>query len=203
MINEPIANFPGTGITIYRLDKIGGGTEGLTARIPEDTGGVYAWFRSFNELTSDDGRTAFWSTLSSPKSLPREAIIRPIHKVTLESHTAISPGKKEMIQSILDSDGCWEDLQQILLASFLFQQPLYVGKAKNFRKRITDHLEANSDLLDRLEKVNVDINQCILITYETPKSKAKISGIPSDTLDSAYEEIFSRLFMPTFTKRYG
>jgi hypothetical protein len=89
-------------------------------------------------------------------------------------------------------------LQHTLSLSILFQTPLYVGKAANLRMRIGQHLNEGSELSSRLAEVGVAIRMSSLLLLPLAVEQA---GNEAD--EDLHEEIFSRLFNPLFTLRYG
>jgi hypothetical protein len=113
----------------------------------------------------------------------------------------------------------------------LLQQPVYIGKARNLCGRIGEHLRQGSILRTRLEEAGHKIEDCrllIILTSESGLSNntnssriESLSGINTsdsdtfledgsstldpDVLDTELlvEDILSRLFLPSFTLRYG
>ena len=109
-------------------------------------------------------------------------------------------------------------LLTLLENSLIFQQPLYIGKANNIHARISDHLKGASVLRRRLNDAGHDIDNCrLLLLYirgepsslevesdsiELDDDDSEIEGTQSTT-EVLIEDIVSRLFLPTFTARYG
>lgn len=90
---------------------------------------------------------------------------------------------------------------------------MYIGKSVDLRMRIESHLKAESPLRKRLREASVEIDNCLLLILPVSKQQAGDEGEPDSVRPSEasveledellFEEIFSRLFNPTFTLRIG
>jgi hypothetical protein len=206
-------------IFLYNLSQMRG-TEALLSRIPKNKGGVYAWYRYFDldrKAREDPDRFVNFilQELDKEQFASRETRLPPAHKITLQSDTYFA--KKSVLQE-LSLDPSFRKLIFMLLdKSLIFQQPLYIGKATNLYSRIYTHLKEGSILGDRLAKSGHNISQCRLLVIQTSDCSSNInieeiiedestsediefSQPPSEQL---VEDILSRLFLPSFTLRYG
>jgi hypothetical protein len=162
--------------------------------------------------------SAFYESLCremySEKFQSRKGLISPLYEVSLKSRTEISKNKLAQIQELSDSEEFRNTLNKALMFSILFQAPLYVGKSKNLRRRIGQHLSVNSVLSERLNNSGIEIastSVLILPTSLEEQAEADDTDIGNEDYGSEedadqsliFEEIFSRLFSPLFTIRYG
>jgi hypothetical protein len=100
----------------------------------------------------------------------------------------------------------------------MFQQPLYVGKAIDLQRRIKQHLQTKSDLRSRLDEAKIELDRCRLLIVFVDRSAlnelpildaASVADGAEDeqpdalALELVMEELFSKLFLPSFTQRYG
>jgi len=95
-------------------------------------------------------------------------------------------------------------LSHVLAHTQVFSSPLYIGKAINLRQRVTDHLLGNTPLKSRLAQASINILRTQLYIFEAP-SLAVDGADDADTksIELLMEDLFSRLFCPSFTLRYG
>lgn len=201
MLKQPVVMLNAkAGIFILNLRAFDGGTAAAIERIPLYTAGIYAWYHSFDY---PDNPEAFYEKLmedvSRKKFIDRTATVPPHLAVTIASHATFSDAKKEPLKTALQSEAFRSDLKQALAYSVLFQTPLYIGKASDLRQRIQQHMEPDSPLRLRLHSVGIDIKKCTLVFIPTA---ATLNSVPTE-LEFIYEEIFSRLFNPHFTIKYG
>lgn len=208
---------------LYDLSQMRGNVS-ILSRIPNNIGGVYAWYRRFeiepNAVNDPDIFVNYiLKELNKDHSASRETRLPPIYKIKLEPDTCFS---KELLLKELATDSSFRELLFMLLSnSLIFQQPLYIGKAKNLYSRIRSHLSEGSILRERLATAGHKINRCRLLIIHTSSSNSNIvaddmnedndldnefneeseySELATDTL---VEDILSRLFLPSFTLRYG
>ena len=217
-INEAVQCI-GTNFLLYNLSQIRG-TEALLCRIPDNLGGVYAWYRCFelNPAARHDPEifvSAVLHELYKPHSVTRETRVPPSTKLTVQAETVFH--KRQALQQFAQDSHFRELICQLLENSLIFQQPLYIGKATNFKQRIKNHLSQGSILRERLELSSHNINHCRLLIIGTSMSTADIeldknieeeSDIEGDEFSSLdperlIEDILSRLFLPTFSIQYG
>lgn len=210
-------------VFLYDLTQIRG-PNALLRRIPEHMGGVYAWYRRFElESTAKHDPEVFMTSildeLCKAHCAPRETRIPPSHKIMLKSDTSFSKGGE--LKKFAADSSFRHLLFTLLENSLLFQQPLYIGKATNLHSRIRNHLQEGGILRERLAAAGHNINRCRLLLIHT--SYSTTSFVPEyndeeDEFDNQFsedcefselaserlvEDILSRLFIPSFTLRYG
>jgi hypothetical protein len=210
-------------VVLYDLAQMRGNSAVLN-RIPNNISGVYAWYRRFeidhNAINDPETFVNYiLKELCKEHSAPRETKLPPAHRIKLQPETSFS---KERLLTELAADSCFRQLLFMLLNnSLIFQQPLYIGKATNLYYRIRSHLSEGSILRERLASAGHRINRCRLLIIHTSYSDSSIyptgfnetdelenqvdeysecSELASDKL---IEDILSRLFLPSFTLRYG
>jgi len=191
------------------------GASAICDRIPAQPG-VYAFFKTFSppEPESSDAE-AFASYLinqaTAPHCLPRDGRIKPLYGVRLSSRKTVSATKRQQLIRMCASPHFRVAVATALKYSLFFEQPLYVGKSNCLRKRIRQHLSAESTLRSRFKKVGIDIFQSRLIclqlaslagTLDRPAEGSE-TDLPDDSGESPLEEILSKLFHPLFVQRYG
>ncbi|GAB1539807.1 hypothetical protein NUACC21_24740 [Scytonema sp. NUACC21] len=210
-------------VLLYDLAQLRG-TNAILSRIPSSISGVYAWYRRFQlEPSVVDDPDLFVKfivdELCKGHSAPRQAHLPPAHRIILQPETFFS---KEALLREFAADPSFRQLLFILLNnSFIFQQPLYIGKASNLYSRIRSHLSEGSILRERLASAGHNINRCRLLVIYTSNNSLNVSVDNSNedneldnqvleeseafesTSDSLIEDILSRLFLPSFTLRYG
>ena len=209
-------------VVLYDLAQMRGNSAVLS-RIPDNMGGVYAWYRRFEiDANSINDPQVFANyileELCKEHSAPRETKLPPAHKIKLQAETSFS---KELLLKELAADSSFRQLLFMLLNnSLIFQQPLYIGKATNLYSRIRSHIREGSILRDRLADAGHKINRCRLLIIHTSYNTNTVpdSVDEDDELDNQIEEdyefsklasdkliedILSRLFLPSFTLRYG
>ncbi|MEH1923408.1 GIY-YIG nuclease family protein [Nostoc sp.] len=209
-------------VVLYDLAQIRGNSAVLS-RIPDNIGGVYAWYRRFEiDANAINDPQVFANyileELCKEHSAPRETKLPPAHKIKLQAETSFS---KELLLKELAADSSFRQLLFMLLNnSLIFQQPLYIGKATNLYSRIRSHIREGSILRDRLADAGHKIHKCRLLIIHTSYNTDTVpySVDEDDELDNQIEEdyefsklasdklvedILSRLFLPSFTLRYG
>ncbi|MBE8989712.1 GIY-YIG nuclease family protein [Nostoc sp. LEGE 12450] len=209
-------------VVLYDLAQMRGNSAVLS-RIPDNIGGVYAWYRRFEiDANAINDPQVFANyileELCKEHSAPRETKLPPAHKIKLQAETSFS---KELLLKELAADSSFRQLLFMLLNnSLIFQQPLYIGKATNLYSRIRSHIREGSILRDRLADAGHKINRCRLLIIHTSYNTNTVpdSVDEDDELDNQIEEdyefsklasdklvedILSRLFLPSFTLRYG
>nr|WP_228014394.1 GIY-YIG nuclease family protein [Fortiea sp. LEGE XX443] len=212
----------GENVVLYDLTQMRG-NNAVLSRIPDNIGGVYAWYRRFeidaNAINDPEVFVDYiLGELYKDHSAPRETKLPPAHRIKLEPETSFS---KELLLKELAADPSFRQLLFMLLNnSLIFQQPLYIGKATNLYSRIRSHIREGSILRDRLADAGHKINKCRLLIIHTSYDTSTVSDSvdEDDELDNQIEEdyecskfasdklvedILSRLFLPSFTLRYG
>jgi len=198
-LSEPKESF------IINLDKFSGSSEAATKMIPSAISGIYSWFNSYHY--SDDPETFYnqlIEDLNKPKFYARSGAVKPFYEVTVSSKNWISDDKKKRLQEAAKNNNFRTGMQAALASSIFFQAPLYVGKSNDLRRRISDHLKADSILRIRLDSAKIDIDKCSILIVPTSSSENCDDCLPIDEgSEDLYEEVFSRLFSPLFTIRIG
>lgn len=205
----------GPDLLLYDLAQIRG-VDAVLNRIPDETSGVYAWYRRFDlspEVhNNEEAFTEFLlSELQKPHSAPRGTRLPPAYRIALDADTSFS--KEEYLRKLAVNASFRTLVLSILDKAILFQQPFYIGKAIDLQKRIQSHLREASPLRQRLRAAGHNLDQCRLLLILTASEESPtmssaseddegidLVGEPSEQL---LEDILSRLFLPTFTLRYG
>jgi hypothetical protein len=210
----------GEQLVLLNLQLIRGGRNAIVSRVPRCPG-VYSWYRSFScpspQTTSAEVFAGFLIEQATSKHcLDRRANMPPVYEVVLRSDKRLSDVKQNALKELCESARFREDMAAVLYSSFLFQQPLYVGKAEELASRIHGHLQPGSVLQERLGKVGIHLHECWLLCVllpnrglggESPQTPENLTD-PSRTEESLspellVEDLISRLFHPLFTQRYG
>lgn len=212
---QQLTDFTGAGIIYGR--RFNGSTDALLERVPQCPG-IYAFFKDI-ELNTEDP-TVFFEGLTremrSKKFVDREGSINPLYHVTLRSKTDIPKSKLDQIKSLSEDSSFRKSVTQALKLSLIFQSPLYVGKAIDLRSRLRQHYDPTSPLSQRLSTAGTSLyttTVVLLPILDDTQSSDLNSDDLEDESDNAqqldedqsliYEEIFSRIFSPLFTIRYG
>ena len=191
------------------------GASAVCERIPAQPG-VYAFFKTFSppDPESSDAES-FASYLinqaTAQHCLPRDGRIKPLYAVRLSSRKTVSASKRHQLIRMCDSPAFRVAVGTALKYSLFFEQPLYVGKSNCLRKRIRQHLAAESALRSRFDKVGINILQSRLLCLQLdvlsdasePLGEDVAVDAPQEAGESALEEILSKLFHPLFVERYG
>jgi len=210
-------------VVLYDLAQMRG-TSALLSRIPKSIGGVYAWYRCFelDPSAKNDPEVFVASILNElykDHCAPRETRLPPSHRIRLQSETSFS--KESVLKEFAVDPSFRQLLLMILENSLIFQQPLYIGKATNLHSRILSHLREGGILCERLAAAGHNINRCKLLLIHTSYSSSSLRLDDADeedeienqvsencelseyTSEMLVEDILSRLFVPSFTLRYG
>lgn len=209
----------GENAFLYDLSKIRG-VSAILNRIPNNMSGVYAWYRNFKiDDSAISNPEVFVSNilqeLRKPHCVTRETRLPPSYRLIVKPETILSQRKLDALKYYADNPHFRELLITLLNNCLLFQQPLYIGKAINLRTRISNHLGLESVLRERLKDANHNIEHCRLlilccsehINYYTSEdieieqnNENELSQLEPEAL---IEDILSRLFLPSFTIKYG
>ena len=168
----------GENAFLYDLSRIRG-VSAILSRIPDNTSGVYAWYRNFRiDSTISNNPETFVSQvlqeLYKPHCITRETRLPPSHKLIVKPETVFSARKQEALHHHA-ANPCFRELVISLLHNcILFQQPMYIGKTLNLRSRIGNHLAIESVLRERFADAEHDIEQCRLLILCSPQ---EITGI--------------------------
>ncbi|GEM_PF-1162821 len=208
------------GVTLYDLSKMRG-VNAVLSRIPQNINGIYAWYRrfSFNEKAFDDPEVFIAEILGEiykDHCAEREGQLPPMYRVALKPGTSFA--KTDSLKKFSASKPFRKFVLTLLENSLVFQQPLYIGKATNLQNRIRNHLSEGSRLRERLSLAGHSIDQCRLLLVGMPSESLGLSeslgssDVDAEIFDSELpetepellvEDILSRLFLPSFTLRYG
>lgn len=205
-----------TDVLLCDLTKLHG-KHALLSKIEENIGGVYVWYRRFQfdeETLKDPAKFVEYilGEVYKQHSAVREARLAPAHRLRLSADTVFS--KKEHLETYANNPSFRLFLSNLLENSLIFQQPLYIGKTNDFHARIGKHLSGSSSLRRRLKEAGHDIDSCRLLLLYMRDDPTVAEGETDDEDDptaeglqpmtqSLVEDIISRLFLPTFTVRYG
>ncbi|MCF6203447.1 MAG: hypothetical protein L3J59_07220 [Methylococcaceae bacterium] len=83
---------------------------------------------------------------------------------------------------------------EVLVAS---SPPIYIGKANNLRKRLSEHFDSETNLLSNIYNAGISLDD-IYISYIIDDISSDV-----DAVTTTIEEILQRLTNPPYTKRYG
>jgi hypothetical protein len=199
------------GSVLYNLAAFPSGATAVLDRIAANQAGIYAWFRSFSFSDSPtDFVQELMSAIEAPKFQPRSGDISPYYGVTIQSKGRVSPSKRSDIEQAIADPAFRNALQLSLQWSILFQSPLYIGKSACLRTRVAQHLRRCSPLRSRLETASIDIEKSYLLILPVDELRITESDAAEASVDEGttphellFEEIFSRLFNPSFTVRLG
>ena len=174
--------------------------------LPGNVAAVYAWFRDLTlseEVLSSEERfvNTIMQLLGNPLSEKREGRISPFYEVGITiKPEELTPTKKEALRQYAKKENIREDIGIALKAATLLQSPLYVGKTDKLANRVWQHVSHSTDLCDRLDKVDLSLEDCLL-------AYVRISN-PDDvdtdlSLVQLVEDIITRLSAPGFVRRIG
>ena len=150
-------------------------------------------------------------------------MLAPYYQVSIASKSGFSESKRRDLSKAVKNKDFKETLQFCLDWSILLQAPLYIGKSIDLRSRISQHLKSGSDLRNRLSEAKIPLDNCQLLIVplgdsdslsttnlseleETHDASPEISSLDAEKEwvdEEIFEEIFSRLFNPSFTIRLG
>ncbi len=201
---------------MFNLESFTTGSNAVLDRIPSDESGIYAWFRTFHFRADPDGFTNdLIDAIYSPKFQPRTGDVAPYYQIDIRSKSSMPERKERSLRSALRDPAFLSAMRFALDWSLLFQSPLYVGKSSNLRGRVAAHLRHGSPLRDRLRESGIDIDKTHLLLVPTPMpvDVTSLSFAETDSDPTAedqefsyevlFEEVFSRLFNPSFSLRIG
>ncbi len=201
------------GAVLFNLSAFPSGSDAVLQRISAGQAGIYAWFRSFQFRESPaEFAEDLLAAVEAPKFQARTGTLAPYYEVSLRSKSYMSESKQKALRDALRSEEFNSALRFSLDWAMLLQAPLYVGKSVDLKGRITQHLRAGSPLRERLMEVGIDIEKCHLLIVPLPESNEAAKDADEENLHDVesefaqeliFEEVFSRLFNPSFTIRLG
>jgi hypothetical protein len=187
---------------LLAFSKFTGGASDAIRRIPKDQPGIYFWYRTFEYPTDESGfSVSLRKDLLAPKFPTRVGQIQPYYEVSLASSSNMPPKKANALDKALTNNAFRLHIQQLLNLGLLLQAPLYIGKSKDIRRRMEEHLGEDSPLCRRLEEHGLRIEDTALLVV--PMNESVDLNLENMDDELLYEEIFSRLFNPIFNLRIG
>lgn len=175
-----------------------GGVAAACERLPP-LPAVYAWFRSLRLLhsTEDEFMRSVCDVIEARAASEHSARLG-LHRVHLDSRSELSSTKKARLAHLARDPTFRLLIANLLQTASLMQSPLYVGKARDLRARVRQHLHPMSDLSQRLQPNGVELRDCIL-AY----SIVDASTYDDDATLTLIEEIMTRICRPGFVLRPG
>lgn len=181
------------------------GIRAQLALVPESPG-LYVWRRDSGSLAralrtnAQNAPEGLRDLLCGQHTLKRMARIPPILEVELRSRRdnenqesfARKLGSKTQTDSTLR-----EALADLLELTAPIAPPLYVGRTKNLRRRIQEHLDGITQVSERLEEIGEDLNRCTLTVHvlnTTPEAQH---------ITELLERVAAHILLPTFSEKYG
>jgi hypothetical protein len=184
---------------------------------------VYAWYRDLRVLQRHVGSPesflmALDRLLEANLSATFQGKIGYLYQVSLvEKPSHLGSKSRKTLEVIASDENSRRALVNILEAATFLQAPLYVGKALNLRRRMNEHLDEKSPLIQRFYDAKIDISECVLrYRYLTdaealdllrPTSEEKneddFGSENHDAVATMVEELLTRLSPSAFVKRPG
>jgi hypothetical protein len=194
-------------MALIDLSQASGGLSATMAMVPPFSPAVYAFYHNLAHAYSTRPAGAPLSDfllreIARPKSLPRSGRVGPYHRATISSTAALPASKMCRLDEPQSQPPLESLLETILNSSILLQTPLYIGKARNLQRRISQHMGSNSALRRRMDSASLNIDTSILLAIEMPPLAGKPRRKDSDH-ESIIEDVLSRLFQPGFVRRLG
>lgn len=208
-----------SGAVLFNLAAFGAGTSSVVDYISSGQRGIYAWFRGFDISDEpDDLYDSLMDAIVAPKFQRRTGVLAPYYEVALSSKGAMPDGKRKSLEAALKRQDVVEMFNAALKWSILFQAPLYIGKSIDLKARIGQHLKSKSPLRSRLSEASINLDKCQLLLLPIG-SDAGLAQEDQDVQGEGevgdvdemqehqdeliFEEVFSRIFNPSFTVRIG
>jgi hypothetical protein len=192
------------GAMLLNLPLFPSGFTSAFDRIP-DQKGVYAFFPYMDFPEEPEALfEAIITNVERKKFADRQTSLAPYYGITLESKTSLSGAKLPKLRNALHNKHFRKDLIETLGNSLLFQSPLYLGKSKNLRSRISQHLAHSSELRERLSIAGYSIENTTILIIPSTEAPHEEPDLDDDIdADGLAEEVLSRLFHIQFTLRLG
>ncbi|WP_419910669.1 hypothetical protein [Candidatus Poriferisodalis sp.] len=116
--------------------------------------------------------------------------VRPYTALSL--HDDPPPLRKATVSHIEEMSSMDDEIAEwALLCPTILQRPLYVGKAKNLRNRLRDHLMGRTKLISHLDGVGLTLNDCAIMVAQVqpaPTVPTDDTVVPDESLDDFEEE---------------
>ena len=139
-------------VILYDLAQMHGNTAVLS-RIPNNIGGVYAWYRRFEFAPAAKNDPEVFvnyvlEKLCKDHSAPQKTRLPPAHRIRLQPENSFS---KELLLKELATDSSFRQLLFMLLNnSLIFQQSLYTGKATNLYLKMMSLIQNNRVIQNKI-----------------------------------------------------
>ncbi len=183
-----------------------GGATGLCERLPPAPA-VYAWFRTIRVPVNrgpEDFVQSILTATEAPAAPTWRARLGPMHATTLESRSELTARKQLQLEHLALDAGFRSYVARIIESASILQAPLYVGKAQDLQRRISQHLDPMSDLSVRLREAGIRIDDCTLAYAIVEDIDASIESWTNDpNVLLLIEEIITRICRPGFVARPG
>lgn len=163
---------------------------------------MYAFFRNIrlpSSATAGDFLACLVAAIETRAAPDRTSKVGPLHNVTLESRSALSPKKIDQLSTLLQTAAFRAFLGKVVGTASLLQSPVYVGKAASLQARIRQHLDPMSPLAVRLRGADTTINACTLAYALVDESPVALDAQSLFLI----EDIITRLCRPGFVSRIG
>ena len=127
----------------------------------------------------------------------RRGTIPPLFSVEISSQKSMSENKKTLLKKFISQKSFRLAIESAFEFREYYQQPLYIGKASNLKSRLCQHFKGETDFYKEMKLSGIDIfNTRILLNV--------IDGDEcTEDMELTLEDLMSRIFTPSFTRRYG
>jgi hypothetical protein len=181
------------------------------SKIPE-AAGIYFW-RYWPTLpdTSTEELLGLWERWRANQPWREEVVRNARLSVTIgrtpfgkssEASVLGFEGHSSKATALLEAAHSTPEVRTLLSRAFecvlVSAPPLYIGKADNLRKRLSDHFDGKTDVTRAIQKHGIELEDVYISFIEDP-----VSAHTNDSITTALEEVIQRLTNPPFTKRYG
>ncbi|MEO9322225.1 hypothetical protein ABFT23_01960 [Nocardioides sp. C4-1] len=183
----------------------------LKESLPEASG-IYIWTRRLDDDTS--GATGRQRLHSMTDRMQQTREVRPeagrlgrYRRVQIfDDPAALTRSSHTRLDDLTTAGKT--DIGWVLLAASMFQRPLYVGKALNFKDRIPMHFKSETTFAKLLDRDGFDIKDCLvtMLAIVDPPNGAALAppgkrGDVSDLQISLAESLVIRASHPVYNVR--
>ena len=178
--------------------------------LSDDVTAVYAWFRdltlSEEDLASEEkfvNTIMQWLKDPLPLSENQESDISIFYKlgITIKSEK-LREKKERSLKQYAEKENIRKEIGRTLEVATFLQTPLYIGKANNrLASRVWEHVNRDTDLWNRLEKVGLSLQDCLLAYM--PISNSNDIDTDLTPLAQLVEDIITKLSRPGLVRRSG
>ena len=161
-------------------------TEASQTEVVPSVPGVYYWTLDYYSIYERRGKPdqcleRMARFVAGPQKWFR-GTIDPYYEVHIRNLAPpFSQAKQEHLRSVLQQPDA--PLRELLTCANGIQRPLYVGRTMNLRERLSDHIEARSELLTYLEEVGLDVLDCSFNYISPSFEPVPDEGDASESLD--------------------